>query len=127
MENRYGLGEKVMLREERIFQIYTETLFDLHDMKEKGEVMLDKLEPMYINEDTDTEAFEKMRDENPDVLLQSMMNKMIMAVLCYGRVLELPHTMILGHLEASLNAEGLKEALDQQIQAVYTDSTDTIH
>ena len=127
MENRYGLGEKVMLREERIFQIYTETLFDLHDMKEKGEVMLDELEPMYINEDTDTEAFEKMRDENPDVLLQTMMNKMIMAVLCYGRVLELPHAMILGHLEASLHAEGLKEALDQQIQAVYTDSTDTIH
>ena len=115
-----------MLTEERIFQIYTETLFDLHDMHHEGENFVNKLEPMYIA-DSNTEEFEKIKKENPELVFHTMMNKMIMAVLCYGRVLELPHAIIIGHLEAALHSEGLKEALDQQIQAVYTDSTNTIH
>jgi len=126
MENRYGLGEKVMLKEERIFQIYTETLFDLHDMYHEGEGFVEGVEPMYTV-DSNKEEFEKIKKENPELVFHTLINKMIMAVLCYGRVLDLPHATILGHLEAALHSEGLKEALDQQIQAVYTDSTNTIH
>jgi hypothetical protein len=113
-----------MLSEGRVYQLYIETLFDLHDMHQKGEASLKDLKCTFPEQ---VESFEKFKEEEGEAVFNLMINKLIMAIMAYGRVLDLPKTFILAHLESAFEAEGLQEALDQQIQSVYADSSESIH
>jgi hypothetical protein len=113
-----------MLSEGRVYQLYIETLFDLHDMHQKGETSIEDLVAAFPEQ---AESFEKFKEEEGQVVFNMMINKLIMAIMTYGRVLDLPKSFVFAHLESAFEAEGLREALDQQIQSVYADSSESIH
>ena len=115
-----------MLSEERVYHLYIENLFELHDMYQRGESSIEDL-IVSVHTPEQAESFEELKEKEGQVIFNMMINKMIMAVITYGRVLDLPTYFVLAHLESAFKAEGLREALDQQIQSVYADSSESIH